>query len=186
MKTVVCIFCLLLSTLAWGLDGPYVLPQQDSCISTVDGRINKNEYSASFVDPATGIEVFWQADSINLHAALKSPGSGWLAMGLGSDKMNGSDMIICFKDRDGKWLVEEQLGKAFFKHIPVENPKLSAAKASIADGKTVMEFVLPLKLSNGKVMKPGEAFPFILAYHKDKTKFSKHTKKSSGKLILKR
>lgn len=187
MKTVVCILCLLLSTTASGMDPkPKLLPLIDSCGSTVDGIIGKNEYKTSFTDPNTGITVFWQADSVNLHAALKSPGSGWLAMGLGSDKMNGADIIICLMDDDGLWKVEEHLGKAFFRHSPVEKPGLAAGKAVTNDGKTVMEFIVPLKLSNGKEIKPGQDFPFLLAYQKDKTKFSKHTKKSSAILTLSR
>jgi hypothetical protein len=187
MKTVVCIFCLLLSTYSWAKDEkPYILPQIDSCASIVDGKVASGEYRSSFTDPATGIAVHWQADSANIHAALESPGSGWLAIGLGSDKMNGADMIICLKNGMDEWLVEEHLGKAFFRHSVVEKPKLISAKAKTKDGKTILEFIFPLKLSNGMEIIPGKQIPFILAYYKDKGKFSKHTKKSSGILVLKR
>jgi hypothetical protein len=186
MKTVVWLFCLLLPLAARGGEKIYSLPQCDSCGSTVDGKIDKQEYQNYFTDPATGIMVFWQADSFNLQAALKSPGSGWLAIGLGSEKMNGADMVICFKDQDGKWQVEEHLGKAFFRHAPVEKPKLAAGKAATAEGRTILEFIMPLKLSNGQKIEPGKNFPFLLAYHKDRVKFSKHTKKSSNVLIMSR
>ncbi len=186
MKTAVVLFCLLLSVAAWGGETIHLLPQYDRCASTVDGKIDKDEYRNSFTDPATGIMVFWQADSANLQAALKSPGSGWLAIGLGSDKMNGADMVICFQDETGKWQVEEHLGKVFFRHAPVEKPRLVAGKAASIEGRTVLEFVMPLRLSTGKEIKPDSGIPFILAYHKDKVKFSKHTKKSANMLILSR
>jgi hypothetical protein len=186
MKTAFSILCLLLPISAWGGETICLLPQHDRCASTVDGKIDKDEYRHSFTDPVTGIMVFWQADSFNLQAALKSPGSGWLAIGLGSGKMNGADMIIGFKDGAGQWVAEEHLGKAFFRHAPVEKPKLAAGKAAAAEGRTILEFILPLKLSNGKEIKPGQNFPFLLAYHKDKVKISKHTKKSANMLMLAR
>jgi hypothetical protein len=150
----------------------------------IDGAIGDKEYAASYTDPKTGITVSWQADSAALFCALRSPGAGWLAIGFGSGGMNGSDMLIAYVDSAGAWMVEEQMGKSFFRHSKVEQPKLIAGKAGLADGKTVMEFALPLALSNGKVISAAAAQPFILAYHADKITFSKHTKKSAGSMIL--
>jgi len=152
--------------------------------AVMDGIIAKGEYQATFTDPKTGIIVNWQADSANLYCALKSPGQGWLSMGLGSGGMNGAVMIIAFKNSDGGWAAEEQLGKAFFKHVRAENPKLVAARAGVIDGHTIMEFCLPLSLANGKTITSAGPLPFILAYHQDKPQLSKHSKKSSGLLVL--
>jgi hypothetical protein len=152
--------------------------------AAVDGIITKGEYQSSFTDDKTGIIVHWMADSANLYCALQSPGQGWLAVGFGSDGMNGADMVIAFVDDKGKWEVEEDEGKSFFRHAKYPTSKILAAKAGLTDGKTVMEFSLPLKLSNGKEITPGKPLPFILAYHQNKTTLSKHSKKSSGLLVL--
>jgi hypothetical protein len=150
----------------------------------IDGMIGDKEYTASYTDPKTGITISWQADSAALFCALRSPGAGWLAIGFGSTGMNGAAIVFASTDSAGRWAVEEHAGKAFFRHARVEQPKLIAGKAGLAGGKTVMEFALPLALSNGKVISAASAQPFILAFHNDKTTFSKHTKKSGGSMIL--
>jgi hypothetical protein len=149
-----------------------------------DGAIGAKEYAATFTDPGTGIVVHWQADSAVLYCALQSPGKGWLAIGFGSDGMSGSDMAIAYTGADGAWIVEEQMGKSFFRHSKVDQPILISGKAGLTDGKTVMEFAIPLALSNHKIISEAAALPFILAYHKDKTTFTKHTKRSSGTMQL--
>jgi hypothetical protein len=150
----------------------------------IDGAIGSKEYAASFTDPGTGIVVSWQADTANLYCALQSPGKGWLAIGFGSDGMSGADMAIAYTGADGTWIVEEQMGKSFFRHGKVDQPILLNGKAGLAGGKTVMEFAIPLALSNHKTISAAAALPFILAYHKDKTTFTKHTKRSSGAMVL--
>ena len=150
----------------------------------IDGVIAKGEYQSSFTDAKTGIIVHWQADSANLYCALQSPGQGWLSIGLGSGGMNGAVMIIAFKTAGGEWAAEEHLGKAFFRHARAENPRLIAARAGIVDGHTTMEFCLPLSLSIGKTINSAGELPYILAYHQDKPQLSKHSKKSSGLLVL--
>ena len=166
--------------------GPREVFQLDQYVIKVDGAIEPGEYRSSFVDRRTGIEVFWQADSHNLQVAMRSPGSGWLALGLGSAGMNGAVMIIGFQDGQGNWVVQEHLGKPFFRHAPAEKPRLVSGQARLVDGRLVMEFVLPLVLANGQAIAPGRELPFLLAYHKDKGKLSKHSKKSSGSLKMTR
>ena len=160
------------------------IPVVNRSEAKIDGVIAKGEYSASFTDAKTGIIVHWQADSANLYCALQSPGQGWLSIGFGSGGMNGAVMIIAFKTAGGEWAAEEHLGKAFFRHARAENPRLIAARAGIVDGHTVMEFCLPLSLSNGKTINRTGELPYILAYHQDKPQLSKHSKKTSGLLVL--
>jgi hypothetical protein len=151
----------------------------------IDGVIGDGEYAAAFTDPGTGIEVRWQADSAVLHCALKSPGKGWLAIGFGSAGMNGAAMAFAAAGSDGKWTVEEQIGKSFFRHARADTARMTGA-AALLQGKTVMEIAVPLALSNGRVISGTAPLPFILAYHKAKTAGGKHTKKSSGSMILAR
>jgi hypothetical protein len=186
MKTVNTLFILMLlpGLLYAGKKEVQKIPVVSRSEAKVDGVILKGEYQSSFTDAKTGITVHWQADSANLYCALQSPGQGWLAMGLGSGGMNGAVMIIAFKTSGGEWTAEEHLGKAFFRHAKAENPRIIAAKAGIIDGHTTMEFCLPLSLSNGKTINSAGELPFILAYHLNKPQLSKHSKKSSGLLVL--
>jgi hypothetical protein len=93
-------------------------------------------------------------------------------------------MAFAYVGGDGQWTVEEQLGGAFFSHKRAAQPRLRAGQAGLVDGRTVMEFSLPLSLANAKTIGSTEALPYILAFHKDKTGFSKHTKRSGGTMIL--
>lgn len=164
---------------------PWVVPVVGKSAAVIDGAVSANEYPATFTDPKTSVTVWWQADSANLYVALKSPGQGWLAIGLGADGMNGAAMVIAFQDGQGQWTVEEQLGKSLYRHSRAEPQKLISGKTAQADGHTVMEFSLPRRLSNGQSIAEGQPLPFLLAYHKDKPGLSKHSKKSSGTLVLK-
>lgn len=152
--------------------------------AVADGAIGQNEYGFKGKDPATGIEIYASADTVQLHIALKSPGSGWLAIGLGSSGMNGAVMAIAMKDAQGNWTVEQHLGKSLFRHSRVDKPNLISKAAWQEGGKTCLEFSIPLQYAGDKRLGPGSPAQFILAYHKDKGSLSKHTKKSSGILIL--
>src|SRR3972149_2728843 len=50
--------------------------------AVVDGQIPPGEYSGSFLDPTTGIELFLVHDGRNMTVGLVSPGTGWGACGL--------------------------------------------------------------------------------------------------------
>jgi hypothetical protein len=160
------------------------LTPQPAAAAKADGVIGENEYQFKAIDPGTGIEVRASADSANLYLALKSPGTGWLAVGLGSSGMNGAVMAIAIKDAQGQWTVEQHLGKSLFRHSRVDKPNLVSKAAWQEDGKTCLEFSIPLQYAVAKTLAPGTNTPFILAYHKDKAGLSKHSKKSSGLLSL--
>jgi len=160
------------------------LPRVVKTTSVVDGKVAPGEYAGGFSDEKTGIQVSWEADGENLHVALQSALRGWVAIGFGTGGMRGACMVIAFVDKQGRWIVEEQRGKALYRHSKEESPKLGAGVAGQIDGKTVMEFSLPLILSNGKTITASEPMPFILACHKSKTKLSKHSKATSASLVL--
>ncbi len=152
--------------------------------AAADGAIGEEEYGFRGKDQATGIEVFASADTVRLYVALKSPGSGWLAIGLGSSGMNGAVMAIAIKDAQGNWTVEQHLGKSLFRHSRVDKPNLASKAAWQEGGKTCLEFSIPLQYAGGKRLAPDSPAQFILAYHKNKASLSKHTKKSSGSIVL--
>ena len=186
MKRFLLVAALLLPLLsAAAADKPYLLPQLAKCTAVIDGQAAKNEYPASFTEPKSGIQVAWQADSHNIYVALESPGKGWTAIGFGSDGMNGASMVIGTVDAKGKPVVEEHLGKSFYRHARVDSTRLIASAAALKDGRSVLEFALPLSLSNGKTISPGQPMPFILAFHKDNASLiKKHSSKASAVLLL--
>ena len=163
---------------------PQVLPRSAGAKPSVDGRVAAGEYAAAFTDAKTGIRVSWQADTENVYVALESAMKGWVAMGLGARGMRNASMVLGFTDKQGRWVVEEQMGKALYRHAKVDSPKLIAGVAGHVEGKTVLEFALPRALSNGQTITAGEPMPFILACHKSKTKLSKHSNKTSALLVL--
>ena len=175
---------LVLAGVARASEPAHRLPLVAKTTSMIDGRVAPGEYAGGFSDAKTGIQVSWEADGENLHVALQSALKGWVAIGFGTGGMRGACMVIAFVDKQGRWIVEEQRGKALYRHSKVEHPTLGAGVAGQIDGKTVMEFSLPLILSNGKTITASEPMPFILACHKSKTKLSKHSKATSASLVL--
>jgi len=163
---------------------PQVLPMSAGAKPSVDGRVAAGEYAAAFTDAKTGIRVSWQTDAQNVYVALESAMKGWVAMGFGARGMRNASMVIGSTDKQGQWVVEEQMGKALYRHSKVESPKLVSGVAGPVEGKTVLEFVLPRSLSNGQTLTAGEPMPFILSCHKSKTKLSKHSKATSALLVL--
>jgi hypothetical protein len=105
-------------------------------------------------------------------------------MGFGHDGMWGATMVIGHVNPEGKWTVEEQRGKIFYGHGKEKNPRLAAGVAGIQNGHTVMEFSLPLALSNGKTIQAGQPLPFIIAGHNNKTTLTKHSFRTVGYLKL--
>ncbi len=185
MRHIIVLLLLAAAAAPLGADGapPIVVPLAAGPAPQADGAIGEAEYRGLYADAATGIAVHWQADSARLHCGLVSPGRGWLAIGFGSSGMNGSVMAFALAGRDGKWSVEEHAGKAFYRHARAGSQRLSGA-AGLSGGRTVMEFSIPLALGSGKVISADAALPFILAFHKDRTAGGKHSKRSSGTMVL--
>ena len=165
-------------------EAPHVLPVAAGAKPSIDGRVAAGEYAAAFTDAHTGIKVSWQADAQNVYVALESATKGWVALGLGARGMRNASMVLGFTDKQGRWVVEEQMGKALYRHSKVDSAKLVSGVAGHVEGKTVLEFALPRALSNGQTLAAGKPMPFILACHTSKTKLSKHSKKTSTMLVL--
>ncbi len=165
-------------------EAPHALPLTSGPTPSIDGRVAAGEYAATFTDAKTGVRVSWQADAQNIYVGLESTHPGWVAIGFGARGMRGASMVIGCTDKHGRWTVEEQMGKALYRHARVANPKLIAGVAGRVGGKTVIEFALPRALSNGQTIAAGEPMPFILACHKSKTKLCKHSKATRALLLL--
>ena len=175
--------------LAWAAslaaaDKPHGIMNLKQADVKIDGKVKPGEYPSHFIDSYTGIGVSWVSDGKLLYAALESPGSGWVAIGFGNTKVRGTSMIIGYSDGAGG-AVDEHMGSWLSTHKSVEKPKLADFATSMGSRGTIIEFSIPLELSNGQVIVPGQPMPFVLAYNEKKVSFrGRPTKKAALTLVL--
>lgn len=158
----------------------------------IDGYIDTedNEYPASFRDPTTGITVYWGHDDSVIYVGMEVKGKGWMAIGLGSPVMEGSNMIIGYYS-DESSMVVNHIGAAKM-HRSVSDSLLEDWEVDYDDetNTTVMEFLYPLrwpKLRGTAIsgLFPGKTYDLILARNPKTTSLSaKHTQKSRRVFII--
>lgn len=112
-----------------------------SAAPVADGNLGANEYSwyAPLKDMRLALSL--SADSSVLYVGLEAPTSGWVAVGLGTLKMNGSFMVLGYDD-SGKQAVSEQTG-TLFGHRENKARKLSGSAVREQNKVTTLEFFLP-------------------------------------------
>lgn len=163
---------------------PHGIPNLSQVNVVIDGRASEGEYPTRFVNSQTGIAVSWVSDGERLYVALESPAKGWVAIGFGAHKVRGTSMFIGYHDDKGG-RVDEHEGTWVSTHRPIDRPRLIDFKTAQGPKGTAMEFVIPLELSNGQVIAPGQPMPFVLAYHAKKVSFKgRPTKKATATLML--
>jgi len=150
----------------------------------IDGQVGQDEYPTNFVDSKTGIGVSWVSDGKLLYVALQSPAKGWVAIAFGNSKIRGTSMFIGYH-KPGGGRVDEHVGSWVSTHKPIDKPSLVNFATGSNDKGTVIEFAMPLTLSNGQVIVPGQPMSYVLAYHAKKTSFKgRPSKKNTGTLQL--
>lgn len=163
---------------------PHGIPNLSQVNVVIDGLASEGEYPTRFVNTQTGIAVSWVSDGERLYVALESPAKGWVAIGFGAHKVRGTSMFIGYHDERGG-RVDEHEGTWVSTHRPIDRPRLIDFKTAQGPKGTAMEFVIPLELSNGQVIAPGQPMPFVLAYHAKKASFKgRPTKKAAAVLML--
>jgi hypothetical protein len=110
---------------------------------TVDGKVDAGEYahSKSVLDGAGTLSWTLDADG-GLSVAVSAKTKGWVGVGFGSDKMDGSYIYFGFIDENGKAVFTEQEGKG---HRHADSGKVTADKSAVTsvDGTTTIEFHVP-------------------------------------------
>lgn len=108
----------------------------------MDGTLQEGEYPSQIELAKMRVSVGYQGKT--LYMALEGETGGWVALGLGSSRMNQADMIIGFVLR-GLPTLREQKG-IFHGHRDTEDMKLQAWGMTEEDDPvtTVMELQLPL------------------------------------------
>lgn len=163
---------------------PHGIPNLSVVGVTIDGQLAEGEYPAAFTDAKTGIKVGWVSDGKLLYLALQSPHPGWVAIAFGNSKIRGSSMFIGYH-LPGGGRVDEHTGSWVSTHRPIDKPSLTNFATGSTGKGTVIEFAMPLALTNGQVIVPGQPMPFVLACHKTKTSFKgRPSIKGAASLVL--
>jgi len=110
-------------------------------VPSADGSLGASEYSHSALYGDMTFAASLSADGKTLYAALSAPSTGWVAVGLGSLKMNGSFMVLGYDDK-GTTVISEETGKGHG-HKPNPEKKLTAGAVRESGAVTVLEFALP-------------------------------------------
>ena len=173
-----CLLIALVSPVAAQPSGQAHPPLKASALVPVaDGIVGTGEYSwhGTFKDMKLSLSL--SADNSTLHVALEAPTAGWVAVGLGSHKMNGSFMVLAYVDK-GAAAISEQTGIAFG-HRENKTKLLLAGAAREANGATVLEYSLPAAAYASL-----PSLKLIAAYGRPDNFSSKHVKYEVGEVAF--
>jgi hypothetical protein len=160
----------------------------DGFIDNEDGR----EYPATYADKASGLTVHWGFDDSLIYVGLETRGRGWLAIGLGSAKMNESNMIIGYYTDDSTEVMNQVGANHAHARSPQSDSTIREAEVDFDDetGVTTMEFIYPLQFPTGGALAvpglaPGGTYDVILAQNSKSVSLNaKHTNFSVLKVKL--
>lgn len=141
---------------------------------TVDGRIVEGEYRRSAQDKGSGVTLSWRNGLVVLFAAVRSPGTGWLAAGFDPlSRMQGANFIIAALTADGL-VIEDHFGIGPTSHRRDARSDVLRAAGTTAAGHTIVEFVIPLDSGDAedKPLIPGRTYTVLLSYHRTSTSFA--------------
>ncbi|MBP7095248.1 MAG: hypothetical protein KBC36_04060 [Spirochaetia bacterium] len=137
----------------------------------LDGAVADGEYA--IIREASGMRLGFRlsADASTLFASVTVRGTGWVALGFGSPKMDGARMVLAYV-KDGTAQFTEDLGKGWT-HAPTE-PFALARAATEKDGWTTLEVALPA----GAFLK-GPTLEVIAAWGRNDDFRTKHSGRTS-------
>jgi len=153
----------------------------------LDGQIGESEYRNSMIDAATGMSVHWQNDDSILYVGLVAPGTGWLSIGFGPERMmQGADIIIAAIVK-GELTIEDHYGNTPTAHRKDDIDHLIQAAGSEAESQSIVEFAIPLNSGDDqdKALALGSEVAVILAYHGSNDRLTtRHTERSTTSIVL--
>lgn len=128
----------------------------------VDGTIEPDEYPESFYNEPTQITVAWGCDDSLIYVGLKAPKCAWLAIGFGSPRREGSNLIIGKISEDSIEIGNYLGTKDDYKLIGGEEDNILDWEIDEEEDTVTMEFIYPMtfpaesgmaitKLEHGKV-----------------------------------
>ncbi|MHA1991772.1 MAG: DOMON domain-containing protein [Candidatus Hodarchaeales archaeon] len=139
----------------------------------IDGAVTDGEYNTSYVSEI-GLVAYWEHSSTNLSVALVANSLGFIVIGLGSDKMNGADMIIGgYNGTSGSPYCLDTIGVSSYSD-PVELDVDNGGSFDVYDfsasenaTSTIFEFKIPLNSSDTQdnVLEINKTYNFFFTYH---------------------
>ena len=148
--------------------------------TAIDGAVNASEYS--FTKQIESMTLYANRTKDLLSLAILGDTTGWVSVGLGSLKMEGSTIFMGFVGNDGKVQFKTQAGTG---HRHTEAPKsavdsVTAYAIKVVDGKTMME----VSLTPAAYIKEGQSsLQIIWGVGEAKSFIPKHS--SRGALSIK-
>jgi hypothetical protein len=103
-----------------------------------DGIVDASEYSESM--SLKKAELFWDIEGDTFKIAIEAETKGWLAVGLGSSRMDGSVMFFGYS-KDGEAFLEEHLGRGH-SHSAVDNERQFDFEVTELGGRTSIEIIV--------------------------------------------
>jgi len=153
----------------------------------IDGSIGESEYRNEMLDSETGMTVAWQNDAETLYVGLIAPGTGWLSIGFGPERMMEGANIIIAAVSDGELTIEDHYGNAPTSHRVDSVDHIIQAAGMESDGQTMLEFAIPLASGDDQDndLVVGELVTIILGYHASNDSLTaRHSGRSTASLQL--
>jgi len=139
------------------------------------------------LDSETGMTVAWQNDAETLYVGLIAPGTGWLSIGFGPERMMEGANIIIAAVSDGELTIEDHYGNAPTSHRVDSVDHIIQAAGMESDGQTMLEFAIPLASGDDQDndLVVGELVTIILGYHASNDSLTaRHSGRSTASLQL--
>lgn len=111
-----------------------------SSIPVINGSLGPNEYQFNTTVSGMTLGATLGSDGM-VYLAIQANTAGWVALGVGGPKMDGSRLFLA-SDSGGKKTFSEQRGAGHF-HGNVKDPVTSKWAVVTAGGKTTLELSLP-------------------------------------------
>lgn len=127
--------------------------------TVVDGVVESDEYSYTRDFKDATLYINWNGGKV--YIALAAETKGWVGVGFGSSRMNGSHILIGYVDK-GKPVFKEQGGKGN-SHTDTDTKYVQSYKMKEEKGKTTLE----LAFNESDIIQSGQPkIDFIIAYGK--------------------
>jgi hypothetical protein len=148
---------------------------------SVDGVVSPGEYS--FSQSFDSITVYASRTADALYIAAVGDSTGWVALGVGSMKMDGSTIFMGYVGKDGKPQFKAQSGSGHAHHDASADVSATIISYAMkeAGGKTTME----LALKPAQYIKSGQsALDIIYAVGTEKSFIPRHFSRGAVSLTL--
>jgi hypothetical protein len=168
------LFLFIAFSLAAGLGAQTSLSPSAS-LPKPDGSIGAGEYQFTTEVSGMSLGATLGTDG-KLYLAVRAATTGWVALGVGGRKMDGSRLFLAF-DTGAKQEFDEQIGLGH-SHADGTNKVVESWAVKYADGATTLELVLPAQaaVSDGLLE--------LLYAYSDTTSYAAHHK-ARGSMALK-